>query len=171
MAKTLDVQLLDPKKLKPYANNNKVHLRRDVLKLASVIRKVGFDQPIVVDKDMVIIKGHKRTLASVYLQLPVVPVVVRDDLTPEQIMASRIADNVSNSPSNINLEKREQEVAKLSMLDGSLASELFGSLTTYSLMTTTANKDETPQNKNDVAVEKSAPLLSCPKCTHVFVEV
>jgi len=66
----------------PFHKNMKLHPEEQIVKLAFQIQEHGFDQPIVVDKDMVIIKGHGRWLAAKYLKLKKVPVVVRDDLKP-----------------------------------------------------------------------------------------
>lgn len=54
------------------------------------------DQPIVVDGDGVIIKGHGRRKAAQALGLNAFPVTVRTDLTPEQMRLSRLADNRSS---------------------------------------------------------------------------
>lgn len=80
-------------RVKPYEKNAKKHPTKQVEHLAKLIRDHGFDQPIVVDKDGVIIKGHGRLLAAQHLKMAAVPVVVRDDLTPAQVRAARIADN------------------------------------------------------------------------------
>ena len=40
--------------------------------------------PIIVDKDGVIVAGHTRLKAAEKLGLDEVPVIVADDLTPEQ---------------------------------------------------------------------------------------
>lgn len=80
-------------KVKPYDNNVKIHGEEQIRKIAESIKRFGFDQPIVVDKDGVIIKGHGRSEAARYLGLERVPVLVRRDLTDEEIKASRIADN------------------------------------------------------------------------------
>src|SRR5699024_8427794 len=56
----------------------------------------GWKQPIVVDKDNIIIVGHTRYLASKQLKLKKVPVIVANDLTPEQVKAYRLADNKTN---------------------------------------------------------------------------
>jgi hypothetical protein len=92
-ATLVQVQRLDPKTLKPYPRNNKLHDSKQIDKLAESIENFGFDVPIVVDSDMVIIKGHARHQASLKLDLPDVPVIVRGDLTEEQVKAARIADN------------------------------------------------------------------------------
>lgn len=77
----------------PYANNTKKHPVEQINKLASMIAEYGHDVPIVVDADNVIIKGHGRLLACQKLGMTSVPVIVRDDLTPAQVKAARIADN------------------------------------------------------------------------------
>jgi DNA modification methylase len=77
---------------KPYAKNPR---RNDaaVDKVAASIREFGWAQPIVVDGDGVIIIGHTRLKAAKKLGLKTVPVLVRADLSPEQVAALRLADN------------------------------------------------------------------------------
>lgn len=77
----------------PYPLNTKVHSSTQVRKIANSIASYGWDQPIVVDAEMVIIKGHGRWLAAKELGLEEVPVVIQDELTPEQVRAARISDN------------------------------------------------------------------------------
>lgn len=89
----LKVQLWPLDKIKPYEKNVKVHDSEQVKKIAESIQKFGWDQPIVVDKDGVIIKGHGRTAAAKLLGLKQVPVLVRSDLSPDEVKAARIADN------------------------------------------------------------------------------
>ena len=62
--------------------------------VAESIRRYGWQQPIVVDRDLVILAGHTRHKAALKLGLAEVPVHVAD-LTPEQAAAFRIADNRS----------------------------------------------------------------------------
>lgn len=77
----------------PYETNVKKHPAEQVAKIAESITRFGWDQPIVVDKHGVIIKGHGRRLAAISLGKTEVPVLVRADLTPEQVKAARLADN------------------------------------------------------------------------------
>lgn len=79
--------------IQPYPLNSKNHDERQVEGIANSIQRFGFDQPIVVDKEGVIIKGHGRRLACIKLGLKHVPVLVREDLTIEQANAARMADN------------------------------------------------------------------------------
>lgn len=80
-------------KLVPYERNAKQHPPEQIERLAMHIDGCGWDQPIVVDEQMVIIKGHGRLLAAQRLGLDRVPVVVRRGLTDAQKRALRLADN------------------------------------------------------------------------------
>ena len=82
--------------LKPYEKNAKKHDKTQINNVAESIRQYGFVQPIVVDKDGVIVIGHCRYEAAKALGMKDVPCVCVDDLTEEQVKALRIVDNKSN---------------------------------------------------------------------------
>ena len=77
----------------PYEKNAKLHPPEQIERLAATIKRFGWDQPIVVDKEGVIIKGHGRRLAAMHLGLTEVPVLVRSDLSKSEADAVRISDN------------------------------------------------------------------------------
>lgn len=80
----------------PYAANAKKHDKRQINNVAESIKQYGFVQPIVIDRDGVIVIGHCRALAAKKLGMEEVPCVCVDDLTPEQVNALRMVDNKSN---------------------------------------------------------------------------
>ena len=80
----------------PYARNAKKHDARQIKNVAESIKQYGFVQPIVIDRDGVIVIGHCRALAAKKLGIKEVPCVCVDDLTPEQVNALRPVDNKSN---------------------------------------------------------------------------
>ena len=82
--------------LTPYAGNAKKHDSTQIANVAESIRQFGFVQPIVIDRNGVIVIGHCRALAAKKLGMKEVPCVCVDDLTPEQVNALRIVDNKSN---------------------------------------------------------------------------
>jgi ParB/RepB/Spo0J family partition protein len=84
----------------PYANNAKLHPEKQVKQVANSITEFGFNQPIVVDKENVIIVGHGRYMAAKQLALKEVPVLMLD-LTEEQAKAYRLADNMKAKLVNI----------------------------------------------------------------------
>ena len=78
--------------IRPYEKNPRIN-DGAVDAVAKSIQEFGWQQPIVVDKDLVVIVGHTRLKAAEQLGLTEVPVVVANHLTPEQVQAYRIADN------------------------------------------------------------------------------
>ena len=77
--------------LAPYAKNAKKHPAKQIKQVAASIKEFGFNQPIVVDKDGVVIVGHGRLEAAKLLGLKEVP-VLQVDLTEQQAAAYRLAD-------------------------------------------------------------------------------
>lgn len=81
--------------IKPYERNAKKHPKKQVEQVAASIKEFGFNQPIVVDKNNVVIVGHGRLEAAKLLGLNDVPVITVG-LTEEQAKAYRLADNKLN---------------------------------------------------------------------------
>lgn len=80
-------------KIKPYEKNAKKHPEEQIVRIAKSIEQFGFQQPLVVDKNNVLIIGHGRLLAAQYLQMAEVPCVKAEELDKEQVKALRLADN------------------------------------------------------------------------------
>lgn len=92
----MKIEYLPVGSLKPYEKNAKKHPSEQVEHIANSIREFGFRQPLVIDKDNVLVIGHGRLLAAKKMGLDAVPCVRADDLTDEQIKALRLADNKTN---------------------------------------------------------------------------
>lgn len=97
----------------PYARNARKVPDRAVDKVASSIKEFGFRQPIVVDRDDVIICGHTRLLAAKKLEFHEVPVHVAENLTPAQVKAYRIMDNRSHEEADWDIELLGPELMEL----------------------------------------------------------
>ena len=86
-----NIVMLPISDIKPYHKN----VRRNDLtieKLVQLIPKVGFNVPLVLDKNNVIVKGHTRWTAAIRLGIQSVPVVYTN-ADEETIKLDRIADN------------------------------------------------------------------------------
>lgn len=81
--------------ISPYQKNAKKHSAKQVGQIANSIKEFGFNQPIVVDKNGVIIVGHGRCEAAKTLGLQDVP-VIEVDISEEKAKAYRLADNKLN---------------------------------------------------------------------------
>ena len=105
-------------KLIPYSKNAKKHDEAQISNVAESIKQFGFVQPVVVDKNGVIVIGHCRTLAAKKLGMKTVPCVMVDELTDEQVRALRIIDNKTNeSPWDMEMLAEELPDIDLSGFD------------------------------------------------------
>ena len=86
------------KELKPNEDNEYIHSESQIKSLSKIIEKFGFDVPIVIDEDSVILKGHARLEALQLLaekdpKFSKVKCIVKRGLTKEEKIALRISDN------------------------------------------------------------------------------
>lgn len=108
---------MDISVIQPYPKNAKKHPKKQVQQIANSIKEFGFNQPIVIDKNNVVIVGHGRLEAAKLLGLQDVPVMTVD-LTEEQAKAYRLADNKLNeSEWDMNLVIEELKGLSAEMLD------------------------------------------------------
>ena len=112
----MNIEWMKPGDLIPYPENAKLHPPAQVEHIANSIKQFGWQQPIVVDSENVVIIGHGRLLAAKQLMLDTVPVVRATDLTEDQVNALRLADNKTNE-SEWDFGKLEEELAQLA-IDG-----------------------------------------------------
>ena len=112
------IVLMDINDIHPYANNPRFN-DEAMHSVANSIKEFGFQQPIIVDKNNVVIAGHTRLKAAKYLNLKKVPVIVAKDLSDEQVKAYRIADNSTSELArwDIDLLNLELEDIKYDMAD------------------------------------------------------
>lgn len=101
---------MDINKIKPYEKNAKKHDDTQISNVAESIKQFGWKQPMVIDKDGVIVIGHCRYKAAKKLGLKVVPVVMADELNDEQVRKLRLIDNKTNeSPWDFDLLAEDLE--------------------------------------------------------------
>ena len=112
----LKIEYIPVDELKPYEKNAKKHPAEQIDYIANSIREFGFRQPLVIDKDNVLVIGHGRLLAAKKLGLDSVPCVRADDLTDEQIKALRLADNKTNE-SDWDFEYLDVELDNITDID------------------------------------------------------
>lgn len=98
----MDIKNIAVKDLIPYEKNTKKHDDVQINNVAESIKQYGFVQPIVIDKNNVVVIGHCRLLAAKKLKMADVPCVCVEDLTEEQVKALRIVDNKSNESDWLN---------------------------------------------------------------------
>lgn len=112
----MKIEMIKTSDLIPYENNPR---KNDdaVEAVANSIREFGFQVPIIIDKENVIVAGHTRLKAAESLGLEEVPCVRADNLIAEQIKAYRLADNKTGELAGWDFVKLEEELAELGEID------------------------------------------------------
>lgn len=77
------------------------------------LQEFGFQQPIVIDKDNVVVAGNALLKAALALGMEKVPCLRTDYLTDEQIQQYRIADNKTSEFAKWNEKKLRKELSYL----------------------------------------------------------
>jgi len=104
-----------------YPNNARKWGAQAIEKVAASLKAYGFRQPVVVDRDEVIIIGHLRRAAGRVAGFTEIPVHVAEDLTPAQVRGLRLMDNRSHQESDWDLELLGSELEELRCLDFDLS--------------------------------------------------
>ncbi len=99
--------------LKEYDGNPRAHPEKQVIDLAQSISRFGFYAPIILDESGVLIAGHGRLAAARFLKLEEVPTVTIPDLSEDEKIALRIADNKIAENSEWSVDGLIQEMEKL----------------------------------------------------------
>lgn len=82
--------------IKPYERNAKKHDDTQIKNVMESIRQFGFVQPVVVDKNNVLIIGHCRFMAAKRLKMDEIDAVIAGNLSEEQVDKLRLLDNKLN---------------------------------------------------------------------------
>lgn len=105
----------------PYINNARTHSDDQVNKIAASIKEFGFNNPILLDKDGVIIAGHGRLMAAKKLGLEQVPTIELSHLSEAQKKAYILADNRMALDASWDSELLKLELEGLQELDFDLS--------------------------------------------------
>lgn len=115
----LKIEYVKTSDLVPYTLNTREHDDYDVAQIRKSIEQYGFNDPIGIWRDNIIIEGHGRLLAAEQLQMEYVPVIRLDHMTDEQRRAYGIMHNKTAELSKWDFSTLEEELKDLdfSMFD------------------------------------------------------
>lgn len=102
--------------IKLYEKNTKIHSKEQIKNVSESIEQFGWQQPIVIDKNKIIIIGHCRYLAAKRLKLKTVPCAIAENLTDEQVKKLRLIDNKTNE-SEWDLDLLGEELSSIQIND------------------------------------------------------
>ena len=149
----------------PYWRNPRRISDEAVNALMESLRQYGYQQPIVVDTEKVIIMGHTRYSALRRLGVQEVPVLVASSLTPKQVKELRTIDNRTAEYTRWDFEKL---LGELDGLDQNLMYSFFPEVVGPS----TDDFEEGEQRVDEMVVDMfekpKVPTVEfiCPTCFH-----
>ena len=154
----MEIREIRVEELKPYKNNPRIN-GRAIKVVADSIREFGFKNPIVVDKDYEIIVGHTRLEASKVLGYETVPVIVAEDLTPEQVKAFRVMDNKSSEFAEWDYTKLLEEIEELKAEDYEIDLTGFNEAELGDIVDSFLEEEETKAEEERPEIEFTKELL------------
>ena len=112
----MNIQNIKTQDIKPYLENPRQN-KNAINVVKKSLQEFGFQQPLVLDKDNIVVAGHTRLEAAKQLNIKEVPCIIADNLTEERIKAYRIMDNKSAEYASWDLELLTQELNDLIKMD------------------------------------------------------
>lgn len=122
----LSITYVPISKITEYGKNSRTHSPEQIEQIAESIKQFGFTNPVLIDKESVLIAGHGRLAAARKLGLESVPAIVLKDISEAKAKALRIADNKIALNSSWNEDMLRQELADLKLADFDLNMTGFG---------------------------------------------
>lgn len=113
----LKIEMLPVEDLHEYEGNARQHGEGDIAAIKASIEKFGFNDPIGIWGDNIIVEGHGRLMAAKDLGMTEVPVIRLDHLTEEERRAYGLAHNKTAELSAWNFEKLDLELAGIKSFD------------------------------------------------------
>jgi ParB-like chromosome segregation protein Spo0J len=110
----MNIEEVSIKAIKPYWRNPRNN-EEGIEAVRKSIEEYGFNSPIIVDKEFVIIAGHTRYKALQQLGYETIPIIVAD-LPAQKVKEYRIADNKTSELSQWDYPKLVLELKELADL-------------------------------------------------------
>jgi hypothetical protein len=169
-----EMQLMAVESIKPYWRNPRRITQDAVDKVAESIRQYGYVQPIVVDRDHVVIVGHTRLRAVVQLGWTEVGVYVTD-LDEAKAKEYRLVDNRTSELSGWDHELLVNELREFpgELLDGFFPNvdleigQLEGRPEVTEQQLRNASDKVTRVKEADATATHTTGIV-CPGCFHTF---
>jgi len=151
------IEELTPYEKNPRKNDDAVEF------VANSIREFGFQSPIIIDENNIILNGHTRYKASKRLEMEEVPCIVVAGLSDSKKKAFRLADNKTSERSNWDYELLVQEINDITDID----IKDFG-FTTEELSALNIESISLDEFLTDEKKEKKAKTVTCPHCGEII---
>lgn len=154
--KKLEIKYIPINDIKPYKNNPRLN-EEAIPYVMKSIREFGFKNPIILDKNNVIVAGHTRLESAKRLGMKEAPVIYADDLTEEQVKAFRLVDNKVSEKSMWDYSKLDEELDSILDIDMSM----------FDFAIDDINWDDVEELTSETYDKPEHNMLECPNCHHI----
>ena len=165
----MKIEKVKIEEIKLYENNAKLHPEWQVEQIKNSIIEFGFNDPIAIDENNVIIEGHGRYLALKELDYTEVEIIRLDHLTEEQKVAYAIAHNKLTMNTDFDTEKLRMELSKLEESNFDLSVLGFENIELEEIME--VDFEEVLEiEEEETENERTRHKLICPHCNHIALK-
>lgn len=154
----LQVEVVRVDALRPYDNNAKIHTPEQIEQIKKSILEFGFNDPIAIDEDNMVIEGHGRLLAVKELGWKEVEAIRLHDLNDEQKRAYILVHNQLTLNTGFDLDALQIELANITDLD----------MGKFGLNREYDNYEAIDLDDSTTAKAKDGKQITCPKCGFIF---
>jgi ParB-like chromosome segregation protein Spo0J len=161
------IEKIGIEKLIPYAKNSRTHSDEHVAQIAASIKEFGFNNPVLIGEDDVIIAGHGRVMAARKIGLMEVPCIRLGHLTETQRKAYIIADNRLALNAGWDDEMLKIEIADL-LADGFTLSVLGFDADELQKLLDVPDFEPATQDDQSKLDELEPKWIACPHCGKEF---
>lgn len=113
----LKIEYVNIDDIKPYENNAKLHPAEQIEQIKKSIQEFGFNDPIAIDENNVIIEGHGRYIACKELDINEVPIIRLEDLDEEHKRAYMLVHNKLTMNTDFDIELLIEELDNIFNID------------------------------------------------------
>lgn len=111
----LKIEYISLDNIKTYENNAKLHPAEQIEQIKKSIQEFGFNDPIAIDENNVIIEGHGRYIACKELGIKEVPIIRLNNLDEEHKRAYMLVHNKLTMNSDFDIDTLNFELEEISL--------------------------------------------------------
>lgn len=161
----MKIEKVDIDKIMEYSGNVKEHPEWQIEQIKNSIKEFGFNDPIAIDENGIIIEGHGRLIALKKLGYKEVECIRLEHLTEEQKAAYAIVHNKLTMNTDFDIEKLQYELNKLELSRFNLELLGFEKMELDDIMEAETEMLEL-EEENEIEERRKHSLI-CPFCTKI----
>lgn len=158
-----ELKMIKIEDIKLYEKNAKNHPEWQIEQIKNSIKEFGYNDPIAIDENNIIVEGHGRYIALKELGYKEIEVLKLSHMSNEQKKAYIIAHNKTCMNTGFNLEMLEEELQSISELDLTLTG--FTEFEIEDMLNIKNNDINIDSVLSDIEIEKKEKEPKrCPHC-------